>query len=71
MALRAPADQAEKDVYRMTGVEVDPSTLHREARRQGERAMALRDADVAMSKKTDGLLQLASRARLPRNPSPW
>ena len=68
MALRAPATQAQEDVYRMTGVDVDPSTLHREARRQGERAMALRDAEVAMAKKTDGLLHLASRARPPSKP---
>lgn len=68
MALRAPATQAQEDVYRMTGVKVEPSTLHREARRQGERAMAVRDAEVAMSKKTDGLLHLASRARLPSQP---
>lgn len=64
-ALRAPAGQAQEDVRRMTGVDLDPSTLHREARRQGERALALRDADAALSKTLDGVCELAARARTP------
>jgi hypothetical protein len=52
----------------MTGIDIDPSSLHREARRQGERALALRDADVALSKTLDGVYELAARAIVPSNP---
>ena len=47
--LRAPAGQGEDDVRRMTGIRVGASTLHREARRQGDRALKLRDADEQLS----------------------
>lgn len=67
-ALRAPAGQAQDDLRRMTGVDLDPSTLHREARRQGERAIALRDSDGVLSRSNDGRVQLASRAKLPAEP---
>jgi len=67
-ALRAPAGQVQKDVRRMTGIDLDPSSLHREARRQGERALALRDADVALTKTLDGVVELAARAPLPSAP---
>ena len=67
-ALRAPAGQAQEDVRRMTGIDLDPSSLHREARRQGERALVLRDADVALSKTLDGVYELAARAIVPSNP---
>jgi len=43
--LRAPAGQAEDDVRRLTGISLGSSTLHREARRQGERALEVRAAD--------------------------
>jgi len=67
-ALRAPAGQVQKDVRRMTGIDLDPSSLHREARRQGDRALALRNADVALTKTPDGLLELNARARTPSAP---
>lgn len=67
-ALRAPAGQVQKDVRRMTGIDLDPASLHREARRQGERALAIRDADVALSKTWDGVIELAARARPPAVP---
>lgn len=67
-ALRAPAGQAQEDVRRMTGIDLDPSTLHREARRQGERALALRDADVKLSQMPDGVCELAARAVPPAAP---
>lgn len=35
--LRAPANQVAEDVLRRTGISMSASTLHREARRQGER----------------------------------
>lgn len=67
-ALRAPAGQVQKDVRRMTGLDLDPASLHREARRQGDRALALRDADVALTQTPEGLLALNARARTPSAP---
>src|SRR2546422_1840366 len=65
-ALRAPAGQAQEDVRRLTGIDLDPSTLHREARRQGQRALARRDRDEQMTQTPSGIAQLASRAlRMP------
>lgn len=67
-ALRAPAAQAEEDVRRLTGIELGASSLHQEARRQGERALALRQADVALTKTLDGVVKLAARAQTPSAP---
>ena len=67
-ALRAPAGQAEEDVRRLTGIELGASCLHQEARRQGERALALRQADVALTRTLDGVAELAARARTPSAP---
>ena len=67
-ALRAPAGQAQEDVRRMTGIDLDASSLHREARRQGERALALREADGALTRTLDGVVELAARARTPSAP---
>lgn len=61
-ALRAPAGQAQDDVRRLTGINLDPSTLHREARRQGKRALALRDRDEQRTQTPEGLAQLAAQA---------
>lgn len=67
-ALHAPAGRVEEDVRRMTGVEVSVSTLHREARRQGERALELRNRDVELSGRPTGVDALAARApNLPAN----
>jgi len=66
--LHAPAARAEEDVRRMTGVEIAASTLHREARRQGERALKIRDRDVRLSERPSGVAALAARAPvLPRH----
>lgn len=62
-ALRAPAGQVQEDVRRMTGIDLDAATLHREARRQGERALALREANVALTRTLDGIGELTARAR--------
>ncbi len=67
-ALRAPAGQAQDDVRRLTGIDLDSSTLHREARRQGDRARDLRDADVKRALTQKGLLDLAARAAAPHSP---
>jgi len=66
--LRAPAGQAEDDVRRLTGITLGASTLHREARRQGERALELRDADEQRTQKPKGIAELAARASTPQAP---
>ncbi len=60
--LRAPAGQAEEDVRRMTGIKVGASTLHREARRQGDRALKVREADERLTQNSKGVAVLAARA---------
>jgi len=66
--LRAPAGQAEDDVRRLTGITIGASTLHREARRQGERALELRDADEQRTQNSKGIAELAARASTPPTP---
>jgi len=60
--LRAPAGQAEDDVRRLTGVKMGSSTLHREARRQGERALQARKTDEKLTQSLKGVTELAARA---------
>jgi len=62
MALRAPVAQAEDDVRRLTGVGISASSLHREARRQGERALELRQKQELLTERPDGVAVLAARA---------
>lgn len=66
--LLAPAGRGEEHVRRTSGVEISASTLHREARRQGERALALRDADEEKTKTPEGIAQLAKSAEVPPRP---
>jgi hypothetical protein len=68
MVITSPAAQAQKNLRRLTGHELSPSTLHREARRQGERAIQLRDTDIALSKLPGGVPALAARAKTPDAP---
>jgi len=70
-ALRAPAGRAEEDVRRLAGRDVAASTLHREARRQGGRALAIRGRDAALSETPEGRACLAARAPvLPEHSTP-
>lgn len=62
--LTSPAGQAQEDVRRMTGLDISPATLHREARPQGERALQQRKADLALSQTPEGVKALSSRAEL-------
>lgn len=65
--LNAPAGKAEADVRRLTGIEIGSAKLHREARRQGERAMEIRERDLWLSERSDGVEALAGRApKLPK-----
>ncbi len=66
--LRAPASQAPEDVRRMTGLDIGPTTLHREARRQGDRALRLRDADAALTNTLKGVNALSKRSQAPERP---
>jgi hypothetical protein len=67
-ALRGPTGQHGEDLRRMTGLALDPSTVHREARRQGKRARALRDADARSAQTPDGITTLAAKAIIPSSP---
>jgi hypothetical protein len=62
MTLQAPAGQAEEDVERLTGLTISASTLHREARRQGERSLKLRQRQEQLTQTPDGVAALARRA---------
>lgn len=66
--LRTPAGRAPEDVRRMTGLDIPASTLHREARRQGDRALSLREADVTLSNTLTGVKELSKRAQIPNSP---
>jgi hypothetical protein len=61
-ALRGPTSQYSEDFRRLTGLALDPSTVHREARRQGERAQALRQADIGLTQTLEGIATLAASA---------
>ena len=61
-SLRAPAGQAQDDMRRLTGIDLDASTLHREARRQGQRALARRDADEQLTQSPEGVAELTQRS---------
>jgi len=61
-ALRGPTAQYAEDFRRTTGLVLDPSTVHREARRQGKRAEAIRDAEAALAQKPEGVAKLSAEA---------
>jgi hypothetical protein len=61
-ALRGPTAQYVEDFRRLTGLELDPSTVHREARRQGQRAQAIRDASTTLAQTPAGVVQLNRQA---------
>lgn len=62
MTLRAPAGQAEEDVRRLTGITITASSMHREARRQGERVLKLRQKEEPLTEKPEGVALLAAKA---------
>jgi hypothetical protein len=66
MVLESPAGQAEANIHRLTGLDLGQASMHREARRQGERALQLRDADVALTNTSKGINELARRAQPPQ-----
>ena len=66
MVLESPAGQAEANIRRLTGLDLGQASMHREARRQGERALLLRDADAALTNTAKGIKELARRAQPPQ-----
>lgn len=67
MVLESPAGQAEANIGRLTGLDLGQASMHREARRQGERALKLRDTDVALTNTLEGVCELARRSQAPRS----
>jgi hypothetical protein len=68
MVLESPASQAQEKLRRLNGLALGQATMHREARRQGQRALQLRRADAALSKTLEGVQKLSARARTPSGP---
>ena len=62
MVLSAPAAVAAESDACLMGLGLSASTMHREALRQGRRAMDLRDADAHLTQTPEGLAELSSRA---------
>lgn len=62
LALRAPAGQAEEDAARLTGLRISESTIHREARRQGRRALEIREEEELLTQTQEGTAELSGRA---------
>lgn len=65
--LKMPSAQAEKSLPRLGGCSLRSTTLHREASRQGQRALALQKADQHRTSTVEGVVQLANQAALPKS----
>jgi hypothetical protein len=66
--LKMPCAEAEKSLPRLGGCQLGSTTLHREAYRQGQRALALQHADQQRAATPAGVLQLAKQAKIPTQP---
>jgi hypothetical protein len=62
MSIRSPYAQAAQDAGRLTGLSLNASSLHREARRQGQRAIQCRQRDIDLSHTPQGLVELSARS---------
>jgi hypothetical protein len=62
LSLRDPYAQAAKDAKRLTGLSLNPASLHREAKRQGQRAIQLRQRDIQLAQTPQGVVQLSARS---------
>ena len=62
LSIRSPYAQAAEDAKRLTGLSPSPSFLHREAQRQGRRAIQLRQRDIALSHTPQGVAELSARS---------
>jgi len=66
--LKMPCAEAQKSLPRMGACQLSSTTLHREAYRQGERALVLQKSDQNRTATQAGVLQLAKQARIPKQP---
>lgn len=66
--LKMPCAQAEKSLPRLGGCSLSSTTLHREAFRQGQRALAFQKADQHRATTLEGIVQLANQAAPPQKP---
>lgn len=62
MSIRSPYAQAAQDARRLTGLSPNASSLHREAQRQGQRAIQCRQDDLALSHTPQGVAELSARS---------
>jgi len=62
MSLRTPYAQAAQDAQRLTGLSLNASSLHREAQRQGQRAIQDRQRDIDLSHTPQGVAELSARS---------
>jgi hypothetical protein len=62
MSIRSPYAQAAQDAQRLTGLSPSPSFLHREAQRQGQRGIQIRQRDIALSRTLEGVAELSARS---------
>ena len=59
MSLRNPYAQAAKDAHRLTGLPLNPASLHREAKRQGQRATQCRQPLLRfLDRRNEGALDV-------------
>jgi hypothetical protein len=63
LSIRAPYASAAQDAQRLTGLPWNPASLHREAKRQGQRAIQCREQDMARSHTSAGVVQLSARSQ--------
>lgn len=66
--LKMPCAEAEKSLPRLGGCRLGSTTLHREAYRQGRRALVLQQADQKRSTTPAGVLHLTQQAQTPTQP---
>jgi len=62
MSIRSPYAQAAQDAQRLTGLAPSPAFLHQETQRQGQRALLLRQQDMALSHTPQGVAELSARS---------
>lgn len=62
LSIGSPYALAAQDAKRLTGLSPSPSFLHREAQRQGQRALHLRQRDIALSHTPQGVAELSARS---------
>jgi len=63
LSIRDPYAQAAKDAKRLTGLALNASSLHREAQRQGRRAIQCRQRDVDLAQTPEGVAELSARSQ--------